>query len=84
MCHEQKLEEFKAHARNTDIRDESGQSEDQVIKKCRKDKPYYKVTKNLEEKYLSVFWKAEFANKETKFLAKWISKQNLKEQHSSS
>lgn len=70
MGHEYRLEEFKARARNTDIRGESGESEDHVIGKWRKDKPYCKVTKNLEEKYFSVLWKAEFANKEIKFLAK--------------
>lgn len=62
----------------------SGRNVDHAIRNWRKDYLYYKVTKNLDKKYFRVLWKADFASKEIKFLAKWISKQNLKEQHSSS
>lgn len=71
-----------------DIKGESGKvskgNEDHVTGNRRKDNPSYKVAKNLDEKCFSVLWKVEFASNEIKFLAQWISKQNLKEQHSSS
>ena len=59
MGNEEGLEEFKVHARNMDIKGESGKvsegNEDNVIGSHRKDNPCYKGTKNLDEKCFSVF-----------------------------
>lgn len=87
MGNEEGLEEFEVHARNMDTRGKSGmvsnENEDCFIGNWKKDNPC-KGTRNLEEKHFSVLWKVEFVSEEIKFLAKWISKQSLKKQHSSS
>ena len=59
-------------------------NENHGISNRRKDNPCHKLAKNLDEKCSSVLWKVEFASDKSKFLAEYMSKQNLEKQHSSS
>lgn len=72
---------FKVYSKNINIKGESGKvsdgNENHGIGNRRKNNPCHKLAKNLDEKYSSVLWEVEFASDESKFLAEYITKQNL-------
>lgn len=70
------------HARNMNIKDDSGEvskRNKEHVGNWRKGYLYYKVSKNLADLCSNALWKVDFVSNKIRYLAEMISKQSIEE-----